>query len=360
MSETITTEYRPDYVSPPGDTLLEMLESIGMTQAELAERTGRPKKTINEIIKGKAAITPETALQLEKVLSVSASFWNNRERNYREAMARRNEREHLEASVSWLKEFPVKAMVKWGWIQAKGDPVDQLDELLKFFAISTPKSLEHLREDVCFRRSSAYKADLGACVAWLRKGIIDGQRVACRPYDSSTFKTALIKARHLTVQTPEKFVPELISLSANSGVAVVFVPELPRIGMYEATRWLTQDKALIQLCLRYKTDDQLWFSFFHGAGHVYLHNKRNVFIENGKEKAEAEQEREADEFARDLLISPSAYGRFVGMNDFRKETIKRFAVTQHIAPGIVVGRLQHEKQIPYNYAHDLKRRLAWQ
>jgi len=78
-------QYCPDEVSPPGETLLEVLEERGITQAELAERTGRPRKTINEIIKGKAAITPETALQLERVLGVAASFWNARETRFRDS-----------------------------------------------------------------------------------------------------------------------------------------------------------------------------------------------------------------------------------------------------------------------------------
>ena len=92
MESKIQNRYNPDYVSPPGDTLLEVLEDRGMTQAELAERTGRPKKTINEIIKGKAAITPETALQLELIFNIPASFWNNRERHYREFWHKRKKK----------------------------------------------------------------------------------------------------------------------------------------------------------------------------------------------------------------------------------------------------------------------------
>lgn len=76
-------EYAPDEVTPPGETLLDVLEERGMTQADLAERTGRPRKTINEIVKGRAAITPETAFHLERALGIPASFWNNRESAYR-------------------------------------------------------------------------------------------------------------------------------------------------------------------------------------------------------------------------------------------------------------------------------------
>ena len=112
MNSTIKNQYTPDYVSPPGETLEEILEEKGMTQTELAERTGRPKKTISAIINGKAAITPETALQLERVLSVPATFWNNRERQYKEALVYQEENKQLKKLVSWLKQIPVRDMIK--------------------------------------------------------------------------------------------------------------------------------------------------------------------------------------------------------------------------------------------------------
>lgn len=112
-------KYSPDIAIPPGVTLLEVLEELGMTQAELAERTARPTKTINEIIKGKAAITPETALQLETVLKVPARFWNNLEMNYRETLARIEEREVLQEQLEWLKGVPVNSMARFGWIKKK-------------------------------------------------------------------------------------------------------------------------------------------------------------------------------------------------------------------------------------------------
>ena len=91
MSNVIQNQYTPDYVSPPGETLEEIIKEKGITQAELAEQTGRSKQTINKIINGKTAITPETALQLERVLSIPASFWHNRERHYREALVQQKE-----------------------------------------------------------------------------------------------------------------------------------------------------------------------------------------------------------------------------------------------------------------------------
>lgn len=81
-------KYQPDTVSPPGATLADVLEENEMTQAALCRLINRPYKTINEIIKGKAALTPETAIQLERALGVPADFWVQREASYRLWLAR--------------------------------------------------------------------------------------------------------------------------------------------------------------------------------------------------------------------------------------------------------------------------------
>src|SRR4051812_5604416 len=111
MRET-PDHFHPDSISPSGETLRETLEALGMSQVELAERMGRPKKTINEIIQGKAALTPETALQLERVLGISAAFWNRRDFHYREFVARKEEAARLKSKTGWLDEIPVRDMVK--------------------------------------------------------------------------------------------------------------------------------------------------------------------------------------------------------------------------------------------------------
>src|SRR5215218_8134244 len=111
----------PDDSTSPGDTLREVLERLGLSQSDLAERTGRPKKTINEIVQRKAAITPETALQFERVLRIPASFWLNLERAYRASEARKEESTHLTQHLSWLDTIPVKEIAKRGWIKPQSD-----------------------------------------------------------------------------------------------------------------------------------------------------------------------------------------------------------------------------------------------
>ncbi len=359
MSNTIQNQYTPDYVAHPGETLLETLEALGMSQADLADRTGRPKKTINEIIHGKAALTPETALQLERVLRVPASFWNNLERNYREFIARQEEQKKLQQHVEWLKKIPVKDMGKRGWIQIHSDKIQQLREVLTFFGVVSPEQWKEIwgGMPVAFRKSSAFESSPGAITAWLRKGEIEAQNIYCEPYDAGKFKKVLRQTRSLTNEPPEVFQPEVVRLCSQVGVAVVFLPELPRTHICGATHWLKPDKAVIQLSLRHKTDDHLWFAFFHEAGHVLLHGKQDIFLEI--DSTDDSKEQEANDFAANFLIPATELQQFIQSNQYTKTAIQQFASKVGIAPGIVVGRLQHAKLLPHDHCNDLKCRFTW-
>ena len=359
MDNIPLNQYVPDTVSPPGETLKETLDALGMSQADLAERTGRPRKTINEIIKGKTAITSETALQLERVLGAPASFWNNRERNYRDALARLAEQDRLEAEAEWLKTIPVSAMVKAGWVRRFNNKVQQLREVLNFFGVASPEQWKSMcaKLQANFRHSAALKSDLGAMVAWLRKGELDAQAVACAPYDDIGFHQVLTRVRELTLQPPGIFVAELQEQCRQAGVAVVFVPLIRKVYPSGVARWLSPQKALIQLSLRYKTDDHVWFSFFHEAGHILYGGRRAIFIDG--DRVENEREEKANAFAEDVLIPRPELVQFISRGRRSKVAIRTFARHIGVAPGIVVGRLQHEGYLPRTHCNDLKRRLTW-
>jgi addiction module HigA family antidote len=366
MSKQPTSSFKPDYAVAPGETLRETLQAIGMSQSELAERTGRPKKTINEIIAGKAAITAETALQLERVLGPPASFWNNLERNYRETLARLAEEKQLQEGLSWLNAFPVRAMIKFGWLPKKKTPIQQLQALLSYFGVAGVDEWESLwtSRQAAFRRSPAFQANPQAIAAWMRRGEMAAAQVTCRPYDAATFRETVKKARSLTPTPPETFEPALKRDCAKAGVAVVFVPELPGTHIFGSTRWLNPVKALIQLSLRGKSDDLLWFTFFHEAAHILLHGKRGIFIEGkglgcGQSKTDTDAEKAANQFARDLLIPRREYDAFVERAQFDHSSISSFAHRIGIAPGIVVGRLQHDHFLPYSHGNQLKSRFTF-
>ena len=356
-------KFEPDYAVPPGETLRETIEHLGMSQTELARRTGRPIKTINEIVKGKAAITADTALQLERVLNVPAGFWNNLERNYREALARLDERNRLEGQLEWLKQIPVNRMVKYGWIEDQKDKIDKLKSVLNFFGVASIDAWKDIwgkflsGSKVAFRKSTAYESETGALTVWIRQGQIEAKDISCKPFDLYRFKRSLDIMKVLTKEPPEVFVPEMTALCANSGIAAVFTPEMPGCKVNGATYWASPEKAVIQMSLRYKTDDHLWFTFFHEAGHILEHGKREVFIEYEGQKDKSEEE--ASFFASEKLIPKSELQNFITGGRFGSNAVMAFADRLGIAPGIVVGRLQHDGIIPFSHLNGLKRRFKW-
>ena len=135
---------------------------------------------------------------------------------------------------------------------------------------------------------------------------------------------------------------------------MAFVPEMKKVPWNGATRWLTPKKAMILLSLRGKGEDKLWFSFFHEAGHVLLHRKKDLYINSGKD--EDAREEEADAFAADILI-PAEYN--VQIREIRtKAEVVACADALGIAPGIVAGRYQYLTG-KWNFFNDLIRRFNW-
>lgn len=360
MSSAIRNQYNPDYVSPPGDTLLEVLEEKGLSQAELAERTGRPRKTINEIINGKTAITPDTALQLERVLGIPAQFWSQREQNYQDFLARQRERDRLEKQSEWAAQFPYNDMAKLGWVEATKDRIQRCLNLLTFFSVASPEQWIKYWENrsVAYRKSVAFESDAPATIAWLRMGEIEAEKIICQPYNATKFRRALDEIRTLTVYPHKIFLPKISILCAEAGVAVVFLPALPKTGVCGVTRWLTPTKPLIQMSFRYRTNDHFWFTFFHEAKHVLQENKSEIFLDLTEHNPDSPMEQEANQFSADYLIPPSRLDQFLAKhNCFTKTAILEFAAEIDIAPGIVVGRLQRDFGLPQNQCNGLKERV---
>jgi addiction module HigA family antidote len=280
MSATRTTEYQPAKVSHPGKTLKETLKALGMKQPELAKRTGRPLKTINEIINGKASITSETAFQLETVLSVPATFWLNRQNQYDESLARNKQTVEMHQFTAWSEEFPIKEMVKRLGFPNHTNAIDRTKELLSFFGVASPFQWEKywLGLDTHYRQSTNVSIDLYALSVWLRHGENEAQKIECKDFSIAQFKNCLSEIRLLTTEIPDVFVPKLKELCASSGVAFVLVRDLPRTYVCGATRWLASNKALIQQGIRYKTNDQFWFTFFHEAAHIIKHSSEELIL----------------------------------------------------------------------------------
>jgi hypothetical protein len=181
---------------------------------------------------------------------------------------------------------------------------------------------------------------------------------------------ALLERRHRE-PLPEQAWQEVLAWLREKALALVRLAQLePRI---VGTRcpfcdfMLSDKRALVGLTLRYKTDDQLWFTFFHEIGHILLHkHKRSFVVDNAADDLgdrvvdpEMEQyEEEANRFAADTLIPPRGLGEFLRKRTFTNESINAFAEQVGIGPGIVVGRLQHDGVLARHQGNAFKQKLG--
>lgn len=355
--------FAPDWISVPGDTIADLLEERGWTQAELALRTGFTRKHINQLLKGDAPISEETALKLEKVLGSTARFWLGLEAQYREQLGRREDMDRLAGQAGWLKELPLADMVRFGWVKKLSDKAQQVDECLRYFAVSSVGAWRAQYEQpvAAYRASATLRKAPAAVSAWLREGERRAALLRCGEFDQKRFEAALVVARGLTRErSPAKFLPQLAEVCCNAGVAVVIAPAPKGCPVNGATKWLSPTRALVLLSVRGKSDDKLWFTFFHEAAHLLKHGKRLTFLDIlGEDGLSDAEEREANEFARDFLLAMDAYRAFAMGGMFSTARVKAFADQQGVSPGIVVGRLQFDGLLPWTHLNDLKVKYVW-
>jgi HTH-type transcriptional regulator / antitoxin HigA len=354
--------WQPNWAVAPGEILLEALQDRGMTQSELAQRMARPPKTINEIIKGKAAITPETAIQLERTLGISARFWTGLEATYRDSLARQEVQRELERNAGWLEGFPIADLVRRNLIRRGSSKAETLANLLSYLGVSSPEGFDRhwLGTAAAFRSSPTFMASPKAVAAWLRWGELQAAKIEVPPFDAARFRQVLEEIRPLTRRGPfMQIFNRVKAMCAEAGVVIVLVPELTGTHLNGAARWLG-NKAVIQLSLRHRSDDQFWFTFFHEAGHLLGGPKRQDFVDAAEPTAgqkDDDEEDAANQFARDVLLPPEDYRAFIQSADFSEAAIRSFAQQQDIAAGIVVGRLQREQLILAPRGNSLKKAI---
>jgi HTH-type transcriptional regulator / antitoxin HigA len=365
MTELAQT-FNPDWVSPPGDTIADLLEEKDWTQAQFAERIGFTPKFISHLINGKAPLTEETALKLERVLGGSPKFWLTREAQYRAQLSCLNEENPLESWASWLDEFPVRDLMNQGLLpKCRVDSKNKSNlvrEMLRFFGVASPDDWRSVYAgmEVSFRRTRTEQSDIGAIATWIRLGEIQSESIDCPNYNKSKFSKAVAEIRSLTVLEPQEFEPKLKKLCWESGVVLALVPALKGAHVSGLARWLNPHKSLIQLSLYGKTNDRFWFTFFHEAAHILLHDKQDIFLDewDGGNEMSSVQEQQANQWAGEVLI-PSKYNDVLKKLT-SKEIVINFANELGIHPGIVVGRLQHERIIQLSWMNDLKQKVCFQ
>ncbi len=362
--------YEPQSTIHPKETILEYLSDRQWNQRELARRSGLSTKTVSELCSGKTSITAPTALALELVFDRPAHLWLNLQRQYEETNARVRQQENARDWNDWAQKFPLTAMKKYDFLEQDANR-PSAETLLRFFGVASPANWEAVWEStqVAYRQTRMFETTDYAISAWVRAVEVAAEKITTRAFDAGTVKESLPELRRLTRIRGHKALERARELCARAGVAFVLVPALPKTGISGCTRWVSKDRAIVALTLRYKTDDQVWFTFFHELGHVLLHRKQHsLIVDNANEDLHDQVvdpmiqkvEDEANQFAADTLINPSALTEFIRTGHFDQPAIMAFAEAADIGPGILIGRLQREGVLAHYQGRTLKQEFHWE
>ncbi len=361
------TQLMSDLPVPPGEYLLEVVEELGISQADLARRMGRPAQAINEIIKGEKAITPDTALQLEQVIGVPAHIWTGLESKFQLVKARLQadiqEDEEAKRLAEWLKGVPYTQLVEFADLPDTRVAVEKVRALRIFLGLASLHNLEGVSAlRPAYRQSQKVAVSQLALAVWLRRAELIAQAQDIATYSREKLAECLPSIRVMTKQHPKVFMPVLRNMLAACGIAFVLQRSLPKTGLHGATFWLTPRKAVLGLTIRGAWADMFWFSLFHELGHLVLHKKNQTFLENNFCDPDIQElESEADAFAADHLILPRDFEQFLLDADgrFSKVAVLNFADQIRVEPGIVVGRLHHQKLVPPQRLNGLRTQFRW-
>jgi Zn-dependent peptidase ImmA (M78 family)/plasmid maintenance system antidote protein VapI len=347
--------FMPDWAVPPGATVRALMHRKGVTTRDLSGGLRATAQDIENLLDGNYAINAEIAEGLAGVVGGSLNFWMTREAQYRASV------ERVEVAKSWSTLFPLTEMVRMGWIKSTADQLTQIHACLAFFGVGTTDEWFHkysnAKDQAAFRTTSKFESSDGAVLAWLRKGELEAQKQACRKWNKQELQNQLPALRALTrLAEPEKFVPQLQDILNKCGVRIVILRPTKGCKAHGAT-FFSNGQPTILLSVRYLSDDQFWFTVFHEIGHLILHSETKRFVE-GDGSSIGDEEDEANEFATSTLI-PEKYLKEIQTLGANGRAVMRLAKDIGIAPGIVVGQMQHRKLLTFAQLNNLKQRYKW-
>lgn len=360
MLEPHRNEFIPDWFSKPSDSLLDLIGRRQVPLETVAERIDGGMETLRGLVRGTQAIDEVLAESLSTAVGGSPRFWLKRQENYEHALDETLQRA-LGELHEWLECVPVPGSRSRGRL-TEVQKTAELRRRLAFYAVNSLRAWKcrysHLCSETQFRTSQAFSSKDGSVALWLRQGELEASLTTTTDrWNPTTLRTLLSKMVRLSrIRRPNRFLPKLQALGAEAGVAIVAVRAPKGCKASGASRLVGPDKAMVLLSFRHLSDDHFWFTLLHEIGHLLLHGA-NAFVDTDETYLD-DCERQANEFASSCIIPPERWSDFAELTD-DKDSVMRFAISLGIAPGLVVGQLQHRGSIPRNRLNFLKRRWTW-
>ena len=349
-------KYYPESVTHPKEILIEALEENNIGPKEFAVKTGKPEKTITAVLKGDSSITPDMAVLFEQVLKIPVHFWLEAQKDYDEYKARISYQANIEDALNWASTFPYAKMANFEWVPKTRIAKEKVINLFSFFNVASQKGFEdyyyNQRTKVAFRISLKDQENAPVIASWLRQGEIQASKILTKEYSKIKLKEILPDIKKIMAKQPENYFEELQNLCLSAGIKIVYTPCLPKASIHGSTRWVN-NSPLIQLSGRYKRNDIFWFTFFHEIGHILLHGKKYISIENIDIEGENQEfENQADAFASNWLLTENQENEILNNQEITRNDIIMYAEKFKTHPAIIIGRLQYKKIIPYGTGND--------
>jgi len=342
---------------PPGEFIKDELGARGWTQEDLAEITGMPSPVISNIINTKRAISPDVASSLAAAFGTTAQFWMNLETSYQLCTESRAD-EAISRKARLFAIAPIKEMIKRGWIEATKDLGILEERVLKFLE---RKSVDEESKLVYAAKKSTATANPSQ-VAWVCRAKKIAKGVHAARFSSQSFADAIVKLRQLRANPEDvRHVPKVL---ADGGIRLVLIEGLSKGRIDGATLWLDEFSPVIALSMRYDRIDHFWFALLHEGGHVEnrdaLGGKPILDVDLVGENAipfedKTEIEKHADLFAENFLVEKQEMENFIARFRplYSKVRIKSFSARIGVHPAIVLGQLQHRKEVDWSHSREM-------
>jgi HTH-type transcriptional regulator/antitoxin HigA len=334
----------------PGKILRGYLDAKGWTQEELAAITGLSRQSIHNIMAGKSNISPETAAKFAAAFGNTPEEWIRWDGLYRLA-ASETDVSHIPRLARLYDLAPIREMQKRGWISISADPIEIEQEIAKFFG-RNPLDEEVLLP-IAARRPSSTPSLSPAEKAWCFRVCQLAKLIPIPGFDPARLNATEKRLRELAAFPKES--RHITRVLSECGIRFVVIEPIAGSRIDGATLWI-DSQPVIALSIRHDRIDGFWFTLMHEFAHV-----RNGDASVDTELidgiggvvvtlVEDEIERRANKQASASLVPLEDMDSFIRRVGplYPRERIIQFANKSKIHPGIVVGQLQHRKEIGYS------------
>ena len=351
-----------DLIIHPGETIADVLEDRGITQAELAAQTGVSPAYVSNVIAGKKDISANFAFALEYALGVPKSFWLNLQAHYDAELLELNENHTItdkerEARRS-LNEV-VKYLRQKGKMPVRENTDASIISLRKALNFSNIANLKDVVPEGAFRIASNTTVDPYVLGAWIRMCQLAGDRSSIETvFDAKQVDKLIDEIKNIMLDKEANIQADLRNVMGKYGIDFSVARNFRGAPVHGYISLKPDATYQMVVTIRGAFADIFWFSLFHELGHIVNGDigKATKFLDDGTDE---EKEKKADLFASNKLMNSEEYERFIEKNDYSIESIKAFAKTQKVVPYVVIGRLQKEKKLDYRYYSEYKLRYKW-